>query len=113
MRGSEPAGWTPPGDGREVDPSTPGYRMLIARAAVLLGILPPKLADWRRRGIGPSWRREGGQRNGTIYYAETEIRAIRKSLDEARASEPRAAVKRRIEATTKKPARARRGKATR
>jgi hypothetical protein len=90
------AGWTPPGDGAEVAPGTAGYDMTMARAAVTLGVLPQKLAEWRKKRVGPSYRRESEQRNSAIFYAEAEVKAARKALDEFRDREPKDDVRARI-----------------
>ena len=96
-----PAGWKPPGKGRQLKPRTPGYSMSIAEAAVALGVMTAKLAEWRVAGVGPDWCRDGEHTNSPVLYSRPAIERFAEQMREARAREPKAAVKRRIEAATK------------
>lgn len=90
------ADWTPPGTGRQLDARTPGYTMPIASAAVALGVLPAKLAEWRVRGIGPDWCRDGEHGNSPVLYEPAVIKDLARQMREARAAEPKAAITERI-----------------
>lgn len=97
-------GWKPPGKGRQLKPRTHGYEMSIAQAAVALGVMPAKLAEWRAAGIGPDWCREGEHTNSAVLYSREAIDDLAEKMRQARAVEPKSAVERRI-ADARKPVR--------
>lgn len=95
------ASWTPPGDGRQVASSTPGFDVPFARACALLGKVPNALNQWRARGVGPRWRKSGPHRNDPIFYSEAELAHVLEDMRAFLAGESKLAVRTRIDKANK------------
>lgn len=91
--GPPPPAWKPepgPPEGLERDPGTPGYTIMIPEVALLLCVVPTRLAAWRSRNVGPSWCRATAAANSAILYNRAEIDAVRASIDKALRAERKA-----------------------
>jgi hypothetical protein len=102
--------WVPPGEGVKVVPGARGYTMPIPEVCVRLAVLPTRLAQWRKLGVGPSYARPGGHPNSPIFYRPAEIEDVRQEMLERREAESRAEVAARIASTTPPKPRAKKRK---
>lgn len=48
--------------------------MRAAQLAAFLGVEVQQLADWRRQGVGPPYRKLVDRRNGAVRYMRDDIR---------------------------------------
>lgn len=94
-------GWIPPGPGRQVKSTTPGFTMTRAQACVELSVVPHTMDRWRSQKVGPSWRKAGESVHDPIFYNPVEIARVKAAMAEARAAEPKAAVRKRIAAANR------------
>lgn len=59
-----------------------------AEAATYLGLSPHTLEDWRRRGIGPTYRRVGSNSRARILYLIEDLDAYLAGLDVVKGGAP-------------------------
>lgn len=107
---AKPAPWVPPGEGVMTVHGAKGYTMSIPEVCVRLAVLPTRLAQWRKLGVGPSYARPGGHPNSPIFYRPSEVEDVRKDMLAHRDAESRAEVAARIASTTPPKPRAKRKK---
>lgn len=56
------------------------HNITTAQAAKILRIHPGTLANWRVKGVGPAFEKEGDRRNERVFYNREELREFAKGM---------------------------------